>query len=150
VIQSLLAGEQVQTLFPSLMPREPVFIQRFCHCDCEADEASEGISATGAENTRSFSSVEFHESGEQWFQVLISLDYRSCRRKARLLLYPYAGTEIAQPSSRRRRLNLVANEAFATATVPNISKNQWLFLKIGECSYDKQNWYSDGPNEGPS
>jgi len=70
-----------------------VFLQRVCHCVCEADEASEEISAAGAENTRSFSAIEFHESGEKWFQVLISLDYRSCRRKARLLLYLCAGAE---------------------------------------------------------
>jgi hypothetical protein len=24
------------------------------------------------------------------------------------------------------------------------------FFKIGGCSHDKQNWYSNGPNEGPS
>jgi len=69
------------------------------------------MSAAGAENTQSFSAVEFHESGEQWFQALISLDYRSCRRKARLLPYPCAGTEIARPPFHRRRLNFGANEA---------------------------------------
>jgi hypothetical protein len=29
-------------------------------------------------------------------------------------------------------------------------RNQRLFLKIGGCSHDKQNWYSNGPNERPS
>jgi hypothetical protein len=95
----------------------------------EAEESSEEISAAGAENTQSFSAAEFHESGEQCFQVLISLDYRSCRRKARLLLSTCEGTEIAQPSSRRRRLNLVANEAFAAARVPNISKKSMAIFK---------------------
>jgi hypothetical protein len=70
-----------------------------------------------------------HEPGEQWFQVLISLDYRSRRRKARLLLSTCEETEIAQPSSRRRRLNLVANEALAAATVPNISKKSMAVFK---------------------
>jgi hypothetical protein len=32
---------------------------------CEADEFVEEISAAGAENTRSFSAVEFHELGAQ-------------------------------------------------------------------------------------
>jgi len=66
----------------------------------EANESSEEISAAGAENTRSFSAVEFREPGEHQFQMLISLDYPPCRQKARLLLNPYAGTEIAQPPSR--------------------------------------------------
>ena len=34
----------------------------------EANESSEEMSAAGAENTRSFSAVEFHESGGQWFK----------------------------------------------------------------------------------
>jgi hypothetical protein len=87
------------------------------------------MSAAGAENTQSFSAMRLHEPGEQWFQVLISLDYRSCRLKARLLLYPCAGAEIAQPLFHRRRLNLVANEAFAAATVPNISKKSMSVFK---------------------
>jgi hypothetical protein len=95
----------------------------------EANEPSEEMSAAGGENTRSFSAVEFHESGEQWFRVLISLDYRPCRRKARLLLYPCAVAEIAQPLFHRRRLNLVANEAFAAATVPNMSKKSVAVFK---------------------
>ena len=89
----------------------------------------EEMSAAEGENARPFSAVEFHESGEQWFQVLISLDYRSCRRKARLLLYPCAGAEIAQPPFHRRRLNLVANEAFAAATVPIISEKSMAVFK---------------------
>src|SRR5215470_19348042 len=87
------------------------------------------MSAAGGENTRSFSAGEFHESGGRWFQVLISLDYRSRRRKARLLLYPCAGADIAQPLFHRRRLKLVANEAFAAATVPNISKKSMAVFK---------------------
>src|SRR5215468_3384946 len=89
----------------------------------------EEVPAAGGENTRSFSAVEVHESGGQWFQVLISLDYRSRRRKARLLLYPCAGAEIAQPLFHRTRLNLVANDAFAAATVPNISKKSMAVFK---------------------
>jgi hypothetical protein len=115
----------------------------------EADESSEEMSAAGGEITRSFSAVESRESGEQWFQVLISLDFRSCRRKAQLLLYPSPGAEIAQPLFHRRRLNFGANKACA-AMVPNTSKKSTAFFKIGGCSYDKQNCYSYGPNEGHS
>jgi len=86
------------------------------------NEALEEISAAGDKNTWSFSAVEFHELGPPEFQALISLDHLSCRQKARLLLCPYAGTEIAQPLFHRKRSNLVANEAFATATVPKMSK----------------------------
>src|SRR5262245_9713271 len=121
-IQSLLTGEQSQTLFPCLTPRKTAFLQRFYCCVREVNESSEEMSAACAENTQTFSAVEVRESGEQWFQVLISLDYRSCRRKARLLLYPCAGAEIAQPLFHRRRLGLIADQAFAAATVPNISK----------------------------
>src|SRR5262245_40428968 len=128
-IQSLLAGEQSQTLFPCLTSRKTAFLQRFYSRAREANESSEEMSAAGGENTRSFSAVEFHESGEQWFQALISLDYQSCRRKARRLRYPCAGAEIAKPLIHRRRLNLVANEAFATATVPNISKKSMAIFK---------------------
>jgi hypothetical protein len=59
----------------------------------EANEDSEEISAAGAENTQSFSAVEFHEPGAPEFHVLISLDYPSRRQEARLLLCPCAGTE---------------------------------------------------------
>jgi len=114
---------------PSLTRRKSAFLQRFCRCVRKANESSEEMSAAGGENTRSFSAVEFHESGGQWFQELISLDYRSRRREARLLLYPCAGAEIAQPLFHRRRLKLVANEAFAAATVPNISKKSMAVFK---------------------
>jgi hypothetical protein len=63
-IRPLLASEEAQTLFLYLKPLRAAFLQRFCRCVREADEASEGISAEGAENTRSFSAVEFRESGE--------------------------------------------------------------------------------------
>jgi hypothetical protein len=87
------------------------------------------MSAAGAENTQSFSAVVFHELGGRQFQALISLDYPSRLQEARLLLYPCAGTEIAQPSSRRRRLNFGANEACAAATVPNVSKKSMAVFK---------------------
>jgi len=61
--------------------------------------------------------------------VVISFDYPSCQQKARLLLNPCAGTEIAQPPSRRRRLNLDANGACAAAMVPNISKKSMAVFK---------------------
>jgi len=110
-IQFLLAREQSQKLFPCLTSRKTAFLQRFYCRARDANESSEEMSAAGAENALSFSAVEFHESGEQWFQALISLDCRPCGRKARLLLYPCAGTEIARPSFHRRRLNFGANEA---------------------------------------
>jgi hypothetical protein len=53
--------------------------------------------------------------------VLIPLDYPSRRQKARLLLYLCAGTQNAQPPSRRSRLTLGGNEAIA-AVVPNLPK----------------------------
>jgi hypothetical protein len=95
----------------------------------EAEESSEGISAAGAENTQSFSAVVFHELGERQFHVLISLDYPSRTQEARLLLYPCAGTEIAQLLFQRRRLNFGANEACAAVTVPNISKKSTSVFK---------------------
>jgi hypothetical protein len=61
--------------------------------------------------------------------VFISLDYPSHGQKARLLLCPCAGTEIAQPSSRRRRLGLGPNEACAVAMVPNMSKESTAVFK---------------------
>jgi hypothetical protein len=61
--------------------------------------------------------------------VLISLDYLSRRQKARLLLYPSAGTEIAQPPFHRRRLNIVANEMFAAAKILNLSKESTTVFK---------------------
>jgi hypothetical protein len=61
--------------------------------------------------------------------VLISLDYQSHRQKARLLPCPCAGTEIAQPLFHRRRLNIVANETFAAAKVPNTSKESTTVFK---------------------
>ncbi|HEY9431370.1 MAG TPA: hypothetical protein VI260_07915 [Blastocatellia bacterium] len=105
------------------------FPQRFYRRAHEADKASEEISAAGVENTRSFSAAEFHEPGEWQFKALISLDYTSCRQKARLLLYLCAGTEIAQPPSCRKRLNLGANEACAVVMVPNISKKSTAVFK---------------------
>jgi HSP20 family protein len=71
-----------------------------------------------------------HEPGGQRLQVLISLDYLSRRQEARLLLYPCAETEIAQPPSRRRRLNFGANETYAAAMVPNSSKKSTAFLRL--------------------
>jgi hypothetical protein len=103
------------------MPRKTSSPQRFYCRVREAEESFEEISAAGAENTQSFSAVEFHKLNWQQFQVLISLDYPSRRQEARLLLYPCAGIEIAPPPSCRRRLNLDANEAFAAAMVPNAS-----------------------------
>jgi hypothetical protein len=76
----------------------------------EAEEASEEISASGAENTLSFSASEFRESSERHVQALISFDYPSRRLEARLLLCPCAVTEIAQPPFRRWRLNLGPDE----------------------------------------
>jgi hypothetical protein len=75
----LLAGEQAQTLCLCMTPRKTSFPQRFYSRVREADESSEEISAAGAENTQSFSAAGFHELGERRFQVLISLDYLSCR-----------------------------------------------------------------------
>jgi hypothetical protein len=98
------------------------FPQRFYCYVREANEDSEEISAAGAENTQSFSAVEFHEPGAPEFHVLISLDYPSRRQEARLLLCPCAGTEIAQPLFHRRRLNIAVNETFAAAAVPNVSE----------------------------
>ena len=128
-IRSLLAGEQVQSLFPSLTARKQAFLQRFCRCVREAEESSEGISAASIENTRSFFAVELHEPVEWQFQALISLDFPSCRRKARLLLNPCAGTEITQPPSRPRRLNLDSEGARAAAMVPSVSKKSMAVYK---------------------
>jgi len=61
--------------------------------------------------------------------VLISLDYQSRRQRVRLLLYPCAGTEIAQPLFYRRRSNPDANEANATSMIPNISKKSMAVFK---------------------
>jgi hypothetical protein len=109
-IRSLLAGERVQTLFLCLRPRKTSFPQRFYRRTHEAEEASEEISAAGAENTLSFSASEFRESSERHVQALISFDYPSRRLEARLLLCPCAVTEIAQPPFRRWRLNLGPDE----------------------------------------
>jgi hypothetical protein len=57
VIQSLLAGEQAQTLFQCLAPRKTAFPRRFYCCVREAEESSEEMSAAGAKNTQSFSAV---------------------------------------------------------------------------------------------
>jgi hypothetical protein len=56
-VQSLLAGEQVQTLFLSLTPRKTVFPQHFCLYAPAVDEPSEEISAAGVKNTQSFSAT---------------------------------------------------------------------------------------------
>jgi hypothetical protein len=119
----------VQTLFPCLTPRTTSFPQRFYRRVREADEASKEISAAGGKNTRSFSAAEVHEPGEWRFKALISLDYPSCRHKARLLLYPCAGTEIAQPRFHRRQLNIAVNETFAAAAVPNVFKESTTVFK---------------------
>jgi hypothetical protein len=95
----------------------------------EAEESSEEISAAGAENIREFSAAGLHELCEWRFQVLISLDYSSRLQEARLLLYPCAETEIAQPPSRRRRLNFATMKQCGAATVPNISKKSTAVFK---------------------
>jgi hypothetical protein len=85
-IQSLLDGEQGQTLFLRLTSRKTSFPQRFYRRMREADEFVEEISAASAENTREFSAVGFQELLDR--RILLQLlDRPPRKRKVRLLLY---------------------------------------------------------------
>src|SRR5262249_25097595 len=93
------SGEQAQSLFPSLTPRKPAFLRRFCRCVREAEESSEEISAAGAENTRSFSAVDLQETGSGSSRCSFHLIIRPASRR-----HGCCSIRVREPKSRNRHL----------------------------------------------